>query len=375
MDEEARKFQTSMKIFFSIMDEKRNMKSLSILSVIFMPLFLFSDVSSGAADDWKTLAPPDSGELWVQPVQGKPARPVWGHLKGIRVGLSPMPGPRGLLRIYAPYLGQEEHVMINFIAVEPIIEEEAARGFSELEISQLDQVQGKRFWSANTPDDESPKLPQFPSRGVVEKKDGIQTLTVYLFVEPFQNGARVYLRLQFRSDRPYELGLATFTQKDSKPIKQCILTATMGNYARLRRLYLKDFVKSSLEIWPDFKGDGFASHAVLPLQDIIRTTSGHALFIAAPDEKDPQHAAYAPDTYFWWKYQGKPATQYWRSENPHPGLVGMVNGRALYWQSQFPLPGGVAFENFELVESFRQGAEYWFGASPLSPEELKKKEE
>jgi hypothetical protein len=351
------------------------MKPVSIVSVIFMPLFFFSGFASGKGDDWKSLAAPDTSELWVQPVQGKPARPIWGHAKGIRAGLNPMPGPRGLLRIYTPYLGQEEHVMINFIAVEPVALGEETRGFSELEKSQLDQVQGKRFWSASTPDEDSTKLPQFPARGVIEKKNGIQTLTVYIFVEPFQNGAKVYLQLLFRSDSPYEFSLTSFSQKDSRPIKNCILTATMGNYARLRRLYLKDSVKSSLEIWPDFTGDGFAKHAVFPLKDLIRTSRGHALFIAAPDEKDPEHAQYAPDTYFWWKYQGKPATQYWRSENPKPGLVGMVNGRAFYWQSSFSLPGGVAFENFELVEPFRQAAEYWFGVSPLSPEELKKKEE
>jgi len=350
------------------------MKSLSLISAIFMPIFFFSGGASGKGEDWKTLSPPDSGELWVQPVQGKPARPIWGHAKGIRVGLNPMPGPRGLLRIYTPYLGQEEHIMINFIAVEPIIQGEEMRSFSELEMSQLDQLQGKRFWSANTPDDDSPKLPQFPARGMIESKNGIQTLTVYIFVEPFQNGAKVYLQLQFRSDRPYELGLSTFTQKDSKPIKQCILTATMGNYARLRRLYLKDTMKSSLEIWPGFTGVGFAPHAIFPLKDLFRTARGHALFIAAPDEKDPEHATYAPDTYFWWKYQGKPATQYWRSENPHPGLQGMVNGRAMYWQSSFSLPGGVAFENFELVQPFRQGEEYWFGVTPLTPEDLLKKE-
>ncbi len=29
---------------------------------------------------------------------------VWGHVDGLRIGLWPMAGPRGLLRIYEPHL-------------------------------------------------------------------------------------------------------------------------------------------------------------------------------------------------------------------------------------------------------------------------------
>jgi hypothetical protein len=82
---------------------------------------------------WQQLALPEQGEIWVTPAQGKPAQPVWGHANGMRVGIAPMPGPRGLLRIYTPYLGLAEGRMLNFIAVEPIPEGKSARGYSELE--------------------------------------------------------------------------------------------------------------------------------------------------------------------------------------------------------------------------------------------------
>jgi len=46
---------------------------------------------------WSELASPDSNTTWLLPAQGKPAKPIWGHSNGIRVGLAPMPGARGLL--------------------------------------------------------------------------------------------------------------------------------------------------------------------------------------------------------------------------------------------------------------------------------------
>lgn len=322
-------------------------------------------------EDWKTLPPPEVGAVWARPAPGDKARPIWGHANGLRVGLHPMSGPRGLLRIYTPYMGQPDSVLINFVAVEPIVQGEDVRGFSELEHSRLDNVQGKRFWSADSPEDETPRAPhQSPARGVVEREGTTETLTVYILIEPFDNGAKPYVRLRFDSSRPYEVGIATFARKDSKPLKHCILSATMGNFARLRRLYLKGGVKTSHEFWPDFKGDGFASHAVFPLPELLLTKEGHALFVAAPDEKNPEVAEYSADTQPWWKYVGKPSTQYWRRETPHPNLAGLVNGRGCYWASQSPIPGGVAFENFEMMEPFADGAEYWFGVTPRSPEEL-----
>ena len=54
--------------------------------------------------------------------------------------------PRGLIRIYSPTLPGEKCDLINFIAIEPIVE--GHRGFSEMEESRLDHVQGKRIWTA-----------------------------------------------------------------------------------------------------------------------------------------------------------------------------------------------------------------------------------
>jgi hypothetical protein len=43
------------------------------------------------------------------------------------------------------------------------------------------------------------------------------------------------------------------------------------------------------------------------------------------------------------------------------------DGRRVYWGGDVPIPGGIAYENFEFQEDFRQGQEVWFGYTPESP--------
>jgi hypothetical protein len=149
--------------------------------------------------DWRTLPRPVKEGRWLRPPAQGPGLPAWGHAEGLRVGLWPAPGPRGLLRIYSPYLGQGEGRVINYIAVEPISEGAKRRGYSELEKSGLDGVSGKRFWRAGDPADASPRPPEQPSRGQIGTEDGVEMLRVWVMVEPFENGARPYVRLTFRA--------------------------------------------------------------------------------------------------------------------------------------------------------------------------------
>jgi len=313
---------------------------------------------------------PEKVGTWIQPPKDGSARPIWGHAGGISVGLAPLPGPRGLLRIYAPYLGEDIPGMLNFIALEPIPENRMRRGFSELEISKLDNKRGKRFWSSNDSNSFEPKDPLFPASGEISKINGEEVLTVYIFSEPFNNGARVYVRLRFYETRPYEIELTTYTAPGSVNLDNFILTATMGNKARLRKLYLKNKFTSSLEIWPDYKDDHFAKHAVFPLEELITDKQGRAYFIACPSEKNTKIADYAPGTSNNWKYKGEFATQYWISDDPHPELAGLINGRLVYWASKSPIPGGISIENLELKEPFRNGAKFIFGITPQTSEEF-----
>ena len=339
----------------------------SSLLVLAMLLFVTFASSAIAAphEEYQRLDRPVVAEGWVRPSADLPAQPVWGHANGLRVGISPFPGPRGLLRVYAPYLGQPEPVMINYIALEPVPAGQQARGLSELEFSRLDNVRGKRFWSADDLSDWTARDPAAPARGIVETIDGVESLRVFVIAEPFDNGAKVAVRLTFRADRPHEVGVATFKADDSVELEHCGVTATMGNYARLRQLHLADRIATPAQLWPEYKELGFTPHASFSLNDLQRTAEGDALVAATTDERDPAAATYAPLTKKHWHYEGEPATQTWRMPNPPSKLKALVNGRYVYWGSVAPIPGGLSFENFELVAPFQQGSEFWFGVAPM----------
>lgn len=340
------------------------MRMQSALLLACFGCLLTGSTNSAEPKHWTDLVAPETKGHWVRPSTQSDAQPVWGHADGLQVGLAPMPGPRGLLRIYAPYLGQPPGRVINFIAVEPVLQGQDRRSFSELEPSHLDGVRGKRFWSSDTLDDLLLRPANNPTRGVISCDGNIETLEVFVLVERFDSGAHPYLRLRFQSDRPHEVGMAIFAHDDSKPMRTCILTATMGNYARLRRLHLADRVVLSHDLWPRFDGKGFAPHRQFPLAQLTRTPEGHAVVSATTDESEPQKVQYAAGTFRGWKYQGRRAVQYWRCEDPKEDLRVLVNARAKYWASRSPIPGGISFENFEMVMKFRESQEFWFGVRP-----------
>jgi hypothetical protein len=341
-----------------------------ILALIALFLITVTPLSAQSNfPDWRQLAPPDTVGAWIVPAKGKPAMPVWGHADGIIIGLAPLPGPRGLIRIYTPYLDYDFPEVMNFIAFEPIPKGSTLRGFSELELSSLDKGErGKRFWSSNDSTAIFPTDQLHPARGVIEEDNGEETLTLYVFSEPFDNGAKVYVRLRFFKSRPYEFEITTNRYSNSIELDYFITTATMGNKARLRTLFLEEGEKSSLSLWPDYKDIHFTPHEIFTLQKMIRNSKGDAYFIAAPNEKEYTKAKYAAGTNEHWKFTGKTATQYWIQRNPQEKLRGLVNGRFTYWASENPIPGGVAFENFELKSPFKNGEEFLFGISPLTPQ-------
>lgn len=302
---------------------------------------------------------------WIQPSPDFPAEPRWGFADGIQVGIVPPGGPRGLLRIYAPYLDHPRDRLINFIAIEPIPEGADRRGYSELEQSSLDPERGKRFWSAPAVDSPETGIGDQPVPGELSTVDGVQRLSVVIVSERFDNGADVAVRVTFRADRPHEFGIAAHRRAGSVPLQACVLTATMGNFPRLRLLDLADRTVTPAELWPDFGGTGFAPHAKFGLPELTRTGGGDAVASARPDEVDHGAANYAEDTAEHWKYSGRRAVQTWRAADPDPDLVVCVNGRFTYWASESPIPGGVSYENFELIEPFRDGRELFFSVEPL----------
>ncbi|MBX3309276.1 MAG: hypothetical protein KF739_02440 [Cryobacterium sp.] len=316
--------------------------------------------------EFAELSPPEADGLWLRPGSVLPAVPRWGHVDGIQIGLHPIQGPRGLLRVFAPYLGiPHRDKLLNFVAIEPIPSGQTERGFSELEHSELDGAQGKRFWSADSLDDTRPMASDRPARGTITARDGVERLAVFVISERFDNGAHVAVEVTFRADRPHEVSLAATALPGSAELEYCILTATMGNYPRLRRVRLAESTVTPQSLWPDFDGKHFTEHAVFGLDQLPRNAKGEVVVTATPDEADPGAASYAPGVAEHWKYVGRRASQTWTVADPDPSLALLVNARAEYWASTAPIPGGASFENFELREHFRNGREFRLTIEPL----------
>ncbi|MBU6400227.1 MAG: hypothetical protein KGS61_07895 [Verrucomicrobia bacterium] len=319
--------------------------------------------------------------LWLAtPVQGadwriQPGPSLWGARGGLEFGIYPASvsgrgdgGPRGLIRLGYPSLPHGRYALINFIAVEPIVN--GRRGFSELERSQLDGAPGKRFWvdpaairvqAVHPRDSGSGARPPFAT----------EQLEVTLRAEKFDNGAHVYLVATQRRDAPDEVAFTVHAEGDSAPMDCCILTATMGNMTRARELWLTNQVVSSLRLYPTYHRDQFAPHATFPRARLRTTPAGDVMVAITGDEAAPATVHPFPGADDWY-YGGGRVTQYWRvpAGSVQNDLAAVVNGRFTYWQSRQPVPGGIAFENFEMRQRFRDGQQLIFGITRRPPSAL-----
>ena len=235
-------------------------------------------------------------------------------------------------------------------------------------VSHLDGLHGKRIWA----DDTGGSAVTNAGPGELRKsRHGGEELEVKLRVEKFENGAHVRLVVRQHSDRPDEIALSVFQEPDSAPLEYCILTATMGNMARTRLLWLKDKVVSSRRLYPNYRGKYFAPHHAYPLSRLYRAADGRVLAAVTNDEEDPASVFPFPGSDLW-HYAGSQVTQYWAREAGSFGedLQVVVNGRYTYWGSAHAIPGGVAFENFEMQERFHDGQTFIFGVTRRTPQEL-----
>jgi hypothetical protein len=297
-------------------------------------------------------------------------QPVWDVRGGLLWAVAPAGfrghEPRGLIRLGYPVLPEKRYDLINFIAIEPIVQ--GQRGFSELERSQLDGLAGKRIWAESSAAVAATNL--VPGQ-LGHRPEGQEELRVNLQVEKFENGAHVRLVVAQRSDRPDEIELSVFQEPDSAPLEYCILTATMGNMARTRQLWLKDEAVSSLQLYRGYKDTGFAPHSQYPLARLHQTAEGSVLVAVTNDEESPATVYPFPNSELW-HYAGRKVTQYWAKEAGafRDDLQAVVNGRYTYWRSARPIPGGIAFENFELRERFYDRQKFIFGITGRTPHEL-----
>ena len=226
---------------------------------------IFSCAALAAAD-------PD----WLRPqAPGDPL--VWGHKDGLVFGLpSPggLPGPRGLIRVGIFSKDHARPELVNFIAIEPVITGPGSRrsrmAFSELEPSGLDPGQrGKRLT-------------------LKDAHVSTEELTVIIDVEPFSaNGAHVFVTASMSRGRPNELRLSVNAHPDSAPIEELTLTATMGNFEKLRVLWLKDRTIRSDQLYAAYSEDNFVEHENYTLDEMLRTADGDAIVFATSNEASP----------------------------------------------------------------------------------------
>jgi hypothetical protein len=276
-----------------------------------------------------------------------------GHRWTVRNGLSialqpdalrPDGSPRGLIRIGLPLRPGLEPHLLNFVAVEPVTMDDR-RGLSELERSPSELKPGLKFWFDKP----------------IETKDFLR-LTIRM--DKFSNGAHPYVIAELDRRRPMEVRFEVYAEPDSAPMKMCILTATMGNYERLRRLHLKDRTVTTAELFPETLGDGFSRHAVFPLNELKRDKDG-VIVEATGDEADPRILSKKISHVDWWAYPGVAFTQYWRQPEPvDKDLRVAVNAREKYYGQNLFIPGGKSFENFELGAAFHPGQVFIFGVRP-----------
>lgn len=348
-------------------------------------LCLLGTANSGSGQDKITDTP------WIRP-DNKKSTGIWGIRNGIVVGLWPAAiepgkkgsdgGPRGLLRIGYEFMGVIYH--INYIAVEPVVKGKIE--FSEISPSQVDGKWGKLMWAGDS-EEAGHFTPTAGTCGTLQQQPGKSTngtLQLYVFMEKFSNGAHPYLRLSISRARPEELAIEVFHHPDSAPMERCGITATMGNYARLRQLYLKDRVVDSRELYAGYHDIDFIEKASYPAEELARTKQGGFVAVAAAGESFTELASWPQEPAYLarWNWRYRPfymLTQYWRKEDAgrNAALQVRVNGRAKYWSGgsrnvadYIDIPGGPSFENFELRENYTPGQKVYFGISRKTAKQL-----
>ena len=167
-----------------------------------------------ASPDPKHSAP---STKWIQNASDA-VRPCWGIEGRLTFGIHSNSGktdgePRGLIRIYSPVLPDGKYKLINFIAIEPIVA--GRRGFSEMEMSRLDHLPGKRMWMA-ADSGEAGNVAKIEPGKITRLASGAEQLELTLRCEKFNNGAHVYLVITQRSDAPDEIELTVHEEPDSK---------------------------------------------------------------------------------------------------------------------------------------------------------------
>lgn len=229
-----------------------------------------------------------------------------------------------------------------------------------------DRRQGKRFRLSSDfpglPTEESPDVP-----GRVGRVQGGRALQFFVHVDRFENGAEPVIEITLFEETPQRVRFRTFSARGGRPMQRCTLTATMGNQSRCRHLWLRSRAVFAPDLYEGYRGDGFVEHDPYGVSKLHETRSGDVVVAISPNEREPREVFPLPSGA--WHHPGRWAAQYWLKPKGSYDrtLRCRVNGRRVYWNSTEAIPGGIAFENFELREPYKEGRETWFGYTTGSP--------
>lgn len=339
-------------------------------------------------------SPTQAQTKWIRP-EASSDKPMWGIHNGIVLSLWPNAvetgnkgsgGPRGLIQI--GYEDKGKIYLINYIAIEPVVDGKIE--FSEISPSAVDGKWGKLMWASDTETGDA-YSPANITRGVISHPDPnhpeTEQLTLFVFMEQYLDKAAPYLKISIRSDRPGEICFEINNKPNSAHMDRCALTATMGNYSRLRLLHLNNEVVDSRKLYSGYEGIDFIEKDAYPVAQMLRLKDGSPIVLATQNESLTQLNTWPADSAYnakkGWRYRPDfKLTQYWRKDGASfdPSLQARVNGRVKYWAVASPdpkqyvkLPGGAAFENFELREKYYPGQKFIYGLSRKSADEILKK--
>ncbi|HEY9534016.1 MAG TPA: hypothetical protein VIQ77_05745 [Mucilaginibacter sp.] len=330
---------------------------------------------------------------WIRP-ETSADKPMWGIHNGIVFCLWPNAvetgnkgsgGPRGLIQVGYEYQGKI--YLINYIAIEPIVDGKIE--FSEISPSATDGKWGKLIWASDKKTNDAYN-PTNISHGIISHPDpdnpDIEQLTLFVFMEQYLDKAAPYFKISIRSDHPDEICFEINNKPNSAHMDRCALTATMGNYSRLRLLHLNNEVIDSRKLYSGYEGIDFIEKNAYPVTRMLKLKDGSPIVPATQNESLTELRSWPTDSAYnakkGWRYRPDfKLTQYWRKDgsNYDPSLQVRVNGRVKYWAVASPdpkqyvkLPGGPAFENFELREKYYPGQKFIFGLSRKSVAEILK---